>query len=232
MLLESKNLVLHVEFQVEPKPDIPFRMLDYAVRAIRRSPEKSIRQVVVYLRRSQSPLVSQTVYERAGTRHEFQVVRLWEEPTSQFQGLPGLLPFAALAMTSNPEQTLRQVSGQIEAIGDRKQRGDVAASASILAGLVLEKSLIRSVLREDVMKESVIYQDIVAAAEERGRDKGKREEGLSLVLRQLRRRIGALSPEREQQVTGLPLPLLEELGEALLDFSNTDDLVSWLRERQ
>ncbi len=143
------------------------------MRAIRRAPEQTVRQVVVYLRRSQSPLVSQTAYERDGTRHEFQVVRIGEEPTSRFQELPGLLTFAVLAETSDLEATLRQVSGQIEAIGDRAQRGDVAASASILAGLVLEKSLIRSVLREDVMREWVIYQDIVATAEERGCDKGK-----------------------------------------------------------
>jgi predicted transposase YdaD len=29
ILLESDNLVLHLEFQTEPKPDIPFRMTDY-----------------------------------------------------------------------------------------------------------------------------------------------------------------------------------------------------------
>ena len=228
VLLESQNLFLHVEFQVEPKPEIPFRMLDYAVRAIRRSPEKSIRQVVVYLRRSQSPLVSQTVYERAGTRHEFQVVRLWEEPTSRFQGLPGLLPFAALARTSNPEQTLRQVSGQIEAIGDRQQRADIAASTVILAGLVLEDSLVRSVLREDVMKESVTYQSIVATAEERGRQK----EGLSFASRMLKRRFGELPPEIMQQVEGLPLASLEQLGEALFDISDEAGLTAWLRDRK
>ncbi len=228
VLLESKNLILHVEFQVEPKPEIPFRMLDYAVRAIRRSPEKSLRQVVVYLRRSQSPLVSQTAYERQGTRHEFQVVRIWEEPASRFQTLPGLLPFATLAMTSDPERTLRQVSGQIESIGDRKQRGDVAASVAILAGLVLENSLVRSVLREDVMKESVVYQDIVATAEERGRQK----EGLSFASRMLKRRFGELPPEIMQQVEELSLASLEQLGEALFDLSDEDSLAAWLRNHR
>lgn len=227
VLLESRSLILHIEFQVEPKPELPFRMADYAIRSFRRfpGPEKRLRQVVVYLRQSQSPLVYQTTFERDGMRHEFEVIRIWEVPASRFQELPGLLPFAVLAQTSNPEETLRWVVEQIEGISDRSQRGEVAASAAILAGLVLDKRLIRSVLREDVMKESVVYQDIVATAEERGR----REEGLSLVMRQLERRVGKLSPSLQKRVGELSLATLEELGVELLDFSGEADLAAWLR---
>ena len=229
VLLESQSLVLQIEFQVEPKPEIPFRMADYAMRAYRRFPEKQVRQVVVYLRRSQSPLVAQTTFERGETRHNFEVIRIWEQPVGQFQGLPGLLPFAVLGQTSDPVGMLRQVSEQIEAIGDLGARADVAASAAILAGLVLDKQLVRSVLREDVMKESAIYQDIVATAEERGRSKGKLEGELSLVLRLLRHRFGVLSPRVEQQISGLSLSALEELAEAFLDFSGEEELTEWLR---
>jgi len=229
VLLASPSLVLHVEFQVEPKKDIPFRMADYRLRAYRRYPEKEMRQVVVYLRRTNSPRVKQTSFELTRTRHEFDVLRLWEQPVANFQKLPGLLPFAVLAQTNDPEQTLRQVSERISAIEDRQQRGDVAASAAILAGLVLEdKALIRSVLREDVMKESVTYQSIVATAEERGRY----EEGLSFVSRLLKRRFGTLSPEVMQQVGGLSLAALEELGEALFDLSDETDLAVWLQEHR
>ncbi|WP_017325288.1 DUF4351 domain-containing protein [Synechococcus sp. PCC 7336] len=225
VLLESKELVLQIEFQVEPKAEIPFRMTDYAVRGFRRFPNKRVRQVVIYLRRSQSPLVYQTIFERDGIRHEFEVIRIWEVPASQFQELPGLLPFAVLAQTGDRERTLRQVSERIETIGDRGQRGDVAASAAILAGLVLDKGLIRSVLREDVMKESVIYQEIVSTAAERGRREGEQ----SLVLRQLKHRFGVLSSKLQQQVDMLSLSSLEELGEALLDFSSEADLAAWLQ---
>ena len=223
VLLESQSLVLQIEFQVEPKREIPFRMADYAMRAYRRFPEKQLRQVVVYLRRSQSPLVAQTTFERGVTRHSFEVIRIWEQPVGRFQELPGLLPFAVLGQTSDPVGMLRQVSERIEEIGDPVVRADVAASAAILAGLVLDKQLVQSVLREDVMKESVIYQDI----EQRGRTKGE----LSLVLRQLKHRFGALSPALKEQIEGLPLTALEDLGEALLDFPRESDLLAWLQER-
>ena len=40
--------------------------------------------------------------------------------------------------------------------------------------------------------------------------------------------MGNLSLELEPQVKDLPLVRLEELGEALLDFSQMSDLVTWL----
>jgi predicted transposase YdaD len=51
----------------------------------------------------------------------------------------------------------------------------------------------------------------------------------ALVLRQLTRRIGEIAPETEAQINTLSLAQLEELGEALLDFSQPSDLSEWLR---
>jgi len=49
-----------------------------------------------------------------------------------------------------------------------------------------------------------------------------------LVLKQLSRKVGKLPPKLELQVKALPLDPLEELAEALLDFSTLDDLSAWL----
>ena len=193
VLLESQSLVLHIEFQVVPKPELPFRMTDYAVRAFRRFPKKALHQVVVYLRQESSPLVHQTVYARGRLRHEFDGLRVWEQPMEVFQQSPGLLPFAVLGRSPDPVRTLEQVAAQIEEMGDRDRQQDIAASTAILAGLVLDKALVRSVLREDVMKESVVYQDIVETSKRQGRLEGKLEGELGIVLRQLQRRFGGLT---------------------------------------
>jgi Domain of unknown function (DUF4351) len=60
---------------------------------------------------------------------------------------------------------------------------------------------------------------------------GLQQEARSLILRQLSRRVGAMSPDVMSQVEALPLQRLEALGEALLDFANADDLMIWLRSR-
>jgi hypothetical protein len=54
------------------------------------------------------------------------------------------------------------------------------------------------------------------------------KESQTLIMRLLNRRVGKISIELESQVKALPLARLEELGEALLDFSQIGDLVAWL----
>lgn len=71
------------------------------------------------------------------------------------------------------------------------------------------------------MRESVIYQDIL--------EEGKREEALTYTMHLLRRRLVTVEAELEQQIRGLSVTQLENLGEALLDFSSAADLVTWLQ---
>jgi hypothetical protein len=62
---------------------------------------------------------------------------------------------------------------------------------------------------------------------EQGREEG-REEGRSIILRQLIRRVGPIPPETIAQVNGIPFDRIERLADALLDFTNLDDLNDWL----
>ncbi len=40
ILLQSNEVALHLEFQTQPKSDIPFRLIDYRLRVYRRFPTK------------------------------------------------------------------------------------------------------------------------------------------------------------------------------------------------
>lgn len=160
ILLQSDEIVLHIEFQTVPNANIPFRMADYRLRVYRRFPQKQMRQVVVYLQQTNSDLAQQTTFSLERTRHEFDAIRLWEQPTATFFDSPGLLPFAVLSKVDDRAQVLQQVSLAIDQLPDQRMQNNLAASASILAGLVLEEALIQQVLRRDLMQESVIYQSI------------------------------------------------------------------------
>ena len=74
------------------------------------------------------------------------------------------------------------------------------------------------------MRESTMYQSILRE----GRAEGRSIEGKALVLKQLTRKLGNLSPELTAKVNDLNLEGLEALGEALLDFTSVEDLESWL----
>ena len=64
---------------------------------------------------------------------------------------------------------------------------------------------------------------------QRGRQEGRQEGEVELVLRQLKRSLGVLTASQERAVRKLDLSRVEELSEALLDFTSRADLARWLR---
>lgn len=177
ILLKSEETILHLEFQTRPKQDIPFRMLDYRVRVHRRYPDKTMRQVVIYLQPTGSDRVRQTSFTLERTQHEFDVICLWEQPAALFFQYPGLLPFAALGQSVDSEATLRQVAQTVNQISDLTTRANLVAASAILAGIRLEEEVIYRLLRRDIMQESTVYRSILAE----GEAKKQREIAINLL---------------------------------------------------
>lgn len=232
MLLQSQALILHIEFQTRPKPDIPFRMLDYRIRCHRRYPDKPMRQVVIYLKRTTSGLTQQTTFELENTYHRFEVVRLWEQPLEAFLSVPGLLPFAILSQAEDKEGTLRQVASRVQELPDPDQKTSIKTIVEVIAGLELESSIVRQIMESSIFSESSVYQEIIAKGKAEGKAEGRAEvieHERSLLTRQLIRKIGVLSNEQRAKVSQLSQSQLDLLGEALLDFSSLEDLTEWLQ---
>jgi len=192
--------------------------------------------VVIFLKPTISEVVFTEQFAVGNTVHRYRVIRIWEQDPTPLLANPALLPLAVLSRTNAPTSLLQQVAAQVELIKERKQQREISAYTEILAGLKFNKDLIRRFLREELMRESVIYQEIQQQAKQQGREEGRQEgiqEGLqreiNLVLRQLARRLGQSSPELLEQIQQLPVAQLEELGEALLDFTSVQDLTDWLQ---
>ncbi len=200
ILLQSEESILHLEFQTLPKQEIPFRMLDYRVRGQRRYKGKPMRQVVIYLKLTTSELVHQTSYVLERTRHEFDVIRLWEQPASLFLQYPGLLPFATLGQSESPEGVLRQVTQLIEQIGEPTMQANLMSASAILAGLRLEDDVIQRLVRRDIMQESVIYRLI------------QKEKAQEIALNLLREGV---SVETVVRSTGLSIAEVQQLQQQL-----------------
>ncbi len=171
-------------------------------------------------------------YRDETTFHHYRVVRLWEQESGPFLANPALLPLATLTQSESPRSLLVQVAEQSAIISDREKRQNISGCVEILAGLRFKKDIIRQLFREEIMQSSVIYQDILQQGLQRGRREGKEEgqqEGeIALLLRFLKRRIGEVNPILQEQIRKLSTPALEELEDALLDFSAPTDLVIWL----
>jgi len=227
--LQADNQILHLEFETLPysDPPIPFRMLDYYIR-LKRQYSCSIHQVVIFLQQTASEQAFVSEYTDENTRHRYRVIRLWEQDPALLLSVPGLLPFATLSQTNSPRTLLEQVANRIATIEEPDRQADLSACTQVLAGLRFEKKLIRQLFRKETMRESVIYQEI----REDGLLEGRQQEALSFVTRLLTRRMGAIAPEMQEQIQSLSVEELENLGEALLDFSEGADLANWLNERQ
>ena len=97
------NQLLHLEFQSRPDRQMPERMLEYWIR-LWRLHGKPIHQVVLYLKKTNSPLVEVDELQVGETRHGYGVVRLWEQDPLPLLQNPALLPLATLARSRSLHQ--------------------------------------------------------------------------------------------------------------------------------
>jgi predicted transposase/invertase (TIGR01784 family) len=243
-LLQTSNQILHLEFQTLPEsdPPMPLRMLDYWVR-LHRQYRCPVEQVVIYLKTTTSESAFVDRFQAANTNHRYRVVRMWEQDPTQLLAESALLPLAPLARTDSPQRLLEQVAAQVARIESTEERRNVAASVALLAGLRFDPNLIKQLFREDIMKESAIYQEILQEGVRQGIERGQqfgravgRAEGwkdgeAALIIRLLTRKLGAVDSATQERIRNLSSTKLEELGEALLDFSDATDLANWLRDR-
>ncbi|NJM59472.1 MAG: Rpn family recombination-promoting nuclease/putative transposase [Oscillatoriales cyanobacterium RU_3_3] len=65
---------------------------------------------------------------------------------------------------------------------------------------------------------------------EQGRQQGIKQGKVGLIVRQLIRLVGEISPDIQMRIDELNLDELENLGEAMFDFTSISDLLTWLQE--
>ena len=221
--IQTENQILHIEFQTltQSNPVIPFRTLDYSVR-LKRQYKCPVVQVVIFLQQTGDEIAFTEQYVDDTTVHRYRAIRMWEQDSGFFLNNLALLPLAPLCQTDSPQTLLSQIASVVAKISDRETRKNTAAYTEILAGLRFEKSLIRQLLSEDIMQDSVIYQDIL--------QKGEQKEAFRFLNRQLNRRFGEIDSSIVERIRVLSTEQLEALGEEFLSFSNISDLVTWLEQ--
>ena len=126
------------------------------------------------------------------------------------------------AQAANRARWLIEQSQQ-EVVAGLSRRGIIELIQTIMVYKFpqLNRQEIEEMLGLSELKQTRVYQEAL--------EEGRQEEGVTLVLRLLKRRLGQLAPEMRSQIQQLRVAQLEELGEALLDFSSIQDLTDWLQ---
>ncbi|KAM3100100.1 Rpn family recombination-promoting nuclease/putative transposase [Phormidesmis sp. 146-12] len=166
-----------------------------------------------------------------------QVDRIFLDELGEIQTLP--LGVALMVLTTVDEPQAPQAARELLA---RSQQANLDPQQSrvimdMIATILVYKFTDSS--RQEIetmlglnLQQTRVYQEAKAEGRqegrEEGRQEGRQEEASALILRQLERQVGAMNLELQAQVRSLPLPQLEALSEALLDFGTIADLTTWL----
>jgi predicted transposase/invertase (TIGR01784 family) len=113
---------------------------------------------------------------------------------------------------------LTLVAQEIDKIEERRVKSNLTASTAILAGLLLDEENISRIFRSEMMKESVIYQEILAEGERKGEKIGERKSERKIALNLLQ--LG-MTVEKVAQVTELSVEEVQSL-QLKHDVSNSE----------
>jgi hypothetical protein len=88
-----------------------------------------------------------------------------------------------------------------------------------------------SILKPDQLREKVMQltNPFIELGIRKGKEAGRFEGEVELVLRQLSLRLGALPTRQKKVIRKLDIEKIEALGESLLEFNSRADLVRWLK---
>uniref|UniRef100_UPI00261F7CB2 DUF4351 domain-containing protein n=1 Tax=uncultured Thermosynechococcus sp. TaxID=436945 RepID=UPI00261F7CB2 len=83
-------------------------------------------------------------------------------------------------------------------------------------------------LTTEELKRTRFYQEVYAEGRQEGLQQGLQQGEAAVVLRQLRRRFGSLPNDFEEGIRRLSPDQIEALAEALLDFTDLEEVAAWL----
>jgi predicted transposase/invertase (TIGR01784 family) len=180
------------------------------------------------------------IYPHRGFLNSPQVHRVYLDELGDIQELPlglGVMLLTTLEESQAPEVARYLLTRTDEEIVAPSSQAMIEMITTIMV-YKFEKMTRREVesMLGITLKETRVYQEIKEEGREEGIKQG-REQGieqgiekgtLNLVIRLLTKRFGKISQKISKSISALPLSVVEELSEALLDFNGLDDLQSWL----
>jgi hypothetical protein len=199
-------MLLHTEWESSSELGRPDRFLLYNTLLTRQT-GLPVQTVVVLVRREANSsdlggtLARSLPDGREYLRWQYEVVRLWNLEPADLLAHPGLTPLAPLSRVD--EAGLPRLVDELHERWSRlprRQASDLASATSILMGLRFDRTLIRRVFRElSMVKESVIYQDIL----QEGRELGRLDQARRVLIRHGSKRFGVASAEIRDAVAAI-----------------------------
>ncbi|MEH1874247.1 DUF4351 domain-containing protein [Nostoc sp.] len=236
-------LLIHVEIQAKSEDIFPERMFSYNLRIFDRFAKPAI-SLAILCDTDPTWRPNQYSYNYPNTRlnFEFGTVKLLDYQNRWTELEASDNPFATVVMAHLKTQQTNKKPGERKAwkfslirrlyeLG--LQEKDIRNLYRFIDWvMILPKALEAEFWQEFKQFEQERTMSYITTGERIGYERGKQEQGQTLVLRQLQKRVGELPQEVRGRIQTLSLEQLEALGEALLDFTTLEDLLNWLEANQ
>jgi predicted transposase YdaD len=252
----DESEIVHVEAQTAYDPNLPERMLDYAVRLWLKY-RLPVRSYVLLLtnRKLGDKIPANMASVSAGDLRvdlSYAPVRLWRLSAQEALELDrqNLLPFVPLMRGG--ERELETGVQRLAAVPDDKQREELSLHFLVLGGLRYNEEDLLDLMGEsamipiDQLKESSFYQYILREGREEGlkkglktglkkglkkgreegREEGRRDGAARILLRLMERRFGKLSRSARSKIEKADAATLEQWSVQVLEASSVEDALA------
>jgi predicted transposase/invertase (TIGR01784 family) len=211
--------IYFVEVQFQPKPEFYWELItEINIYLNQYKPQQDWQAVALFAKRSLDVEVLTPYQQELVNSGRIKRIYLDEIPLGSI-GM-GLIELILSKETQAPElvQNLMQRT-KTEISNNSERQGIIELLESVLVSKFskLSRQEIEAMFLVSDIKQTRVYQE------------AKQEEATNLLVRMLSKRFGKLSNSYIETISNLTIAQLEDLGEALLDFANINELEQWLK---
>jgi hypothetical protein len=236
-------LLIHIEIQAKPDENFAERMFSYSLRIFDRFGKPAISLAILCdADPTWRPNQYSYSYPDTSLTFNFGTVKLKDYQNRWTELETSNNPFATVVMahlktqltSKKPQERKTWKFSLIRRLYEQGlQEKDIRNLYRFIDWvMILPKALEAEFWQEFKQFEQERIMPYITTGERIGYERGKAEGEQNLVLRLLQKRVGELPETVRERIQTLSLNQLEELGEALLDFTAIEDLFNWLATHQ
>jgi predicted transposase/invertase (TIGR01784 family) len=215
--------IYFVEVQFQPKPDFYWELIaEINIYLNQFKPVQDWQGVALFGKRSLD-VGELTAYQQE-LINSGRIKRIYLDelpPGSIGMGLIELIVSKEAQAPELVKTLMARTKTEVE--NDREKQGIIELLETVLLSKFsqLSRQEIEAMFLVSDIKQTRVYQE--------AKQEGKKDEATNLLLRILSKRFGRLGDSYIQNINSLNIEELENLGEALLDFTDINDLERWLK---
>ncbi|MFM7368166.1 MAG: Rpn family recombination-promoting nuclease/putative transposase [Sphaerospermopsis kisseleviana] len=221
--------IYFVEVQFQPKQEFYWEFItEINIYLNQYKPQQDWQAVALFAKRSLDVEVLTNYQQELVNSGRIKRIYLDEIPSGSI-GM-GLIELIVSKENQAPElvKNLMQRT-RTEITNNSEREGIIELLETVLLSKFsqLTRQEIEAMFLVNDIKQTRVYQE----AKQEGREEGEQEGEKNLLLRLLSKRFGKLTDSYIQKISNLKIAQLEDLGEALLDFRDINDLDEWLKSQ-